>query len=471
MVKPLLANAEQEDAKLQILEQQDVEVQVLVASTRVLGLPTKIQMQTHDLRLKCSGRRTFRKVLLGFAGLTGAFAAALAGLHAYGVSPWDVLAMISPQACKSLLVDSQNIRSSVGQLPRFKADGTFRIVQLTDLHIQCFPDTGTPTIATINAVLDAEKPDFVAYTGDVCEGSGISCNLPGLQQIVLQSAFHPAESRGIPWAFLYGNWDRKPEAALSGAETNKFITENFVHTMNRLPPSGVDGDSIFDIPILPPSVTAGDTPWLVLYFFDTHSNDGCMGASGTGCLYPSEVNWYNHTSMAYRQRNGGRAVPALGFTHVPIPEYMQTWNQKSSVHGHLDESEAPLGVGISCVLDSSDLFSAALDNGDILGFTCGHDHDNDFRGNLHGIELMYGRKTGSKGSYSSFGLGAYGPPKSWANDVDGARVIELQYDSNSGSVKMSTWIRLANGSKIDERDVGQEGVGQAIQQTTCNHAA
>eukprot|EP00928_Gymnodinium_smaydae_P081430 TRINITY_DN64956_c0_g1_i1.p1 TRINITY_DN64956_c0_g1~~TRINITY_DN64956_c0_g1_i1.p1 ORF type:complete len:430 (-),score=61.77 TRINITY_DN64956_c0_g1_i1:58-1347(-) len=375
---------------------------------------------------------------------------------------WDPCAHLLPQGSRSS-ASWQRAGDLVSPQLRFRADGTFRILQITDLHIRCFPDTGASTLATIAALIDAEHPDLVAFTGDICEGSGVSCRGSQRNQAnIMRAAFSAAEDRGIPWAFVFGNWDRKPEAALTGSEVNDFLLSNFEHTLNRLPPPGVRGDSVFDVPVLPPSETAGTRPWSVLYFLDTHANDGCMDAPGVGCVYADEVAWFRQAAEAHRATNGGQPVPGLTFTHIPLPEYVAAWNRASELRGHLDEPSAAQGAGVSCVMNSSGLFAAMVDAGQMLGVTCGHDHDNDFAASLDGVRLMYGRKTG---------YGSYGPPSSWGAlpDHNGARVIELRRDGN-GEVHLSSWVRLMDGTRQQDDPCIDCQVGHA-HQTHCNHAS
>jgi hypothetical protein len=63
--------------------------------------------------------------------------------------------------------------------------------------------------------------------------------------------------------------------------------------------------------------------------------------------------------------------------------------------------------------------------GDVMGTFAGHDHLNDYIGELHGIRLGYGRATG----YNTYGKEGF--PR-------GARVIQLF----EGERRFDTWIRL-----------------------------
>jgi len=345
--------------------------------------------------------------------------------------------------------------------PRFRPDGTFKVVQFTDLHMT--PPSEAGTVNILESVLEAERPDFVAYTGDICEIDSGSCKDEARQSAAFHAAFGPSERRGIPWAITFGNWDRAPDANFTGAQSADFIQRSFNHSFNRQAPAGVQGDSVFDVPILLPgqdSYPYETSTAAVLYFMDTHANDGCEGVSGTGCIYPSEVAWYNATSAAYTRLNHGRPVPGFAFFHIALPEHITAWNEGTATYGRLDEPAGDHGLGICCVIDSSGFFEAAVANGDIKGMTCGHDHDNDFHGTYKGIEMMYGRKTG---------FGSYGPPSSWGSfpAKDGARVIEFHRDATSGDVSIATWIRLMDGTVLSETQEGIHRPGNR-KQVRCN---
>ncbi len=53
---------------------------------------------------------------------------------------------------------------------KFNKDGKFKIVQFTDLHFGEYDDLDEQTYQMMVEILKAEKPDFVAITGDVVSG-------------------------------------------------------------------------------------------------------------------------------------------------------------------------------------------------------------------------------------------------------------------------------------------------------------
>ena len=85
---------------------------------------------------------------------------------------------------------------------RFRPDGTFRIVQVTDTHEG--PEGDPRTAAFLAALLDAERPDLVVHTGDL-----VASELASADDLwrALDHVVRPMEARGIPWLVALGNHD------------------------------------------------------------------------------------------------------------------------------------------------------------------------------------------------------------------------------------------------------------------------
>jgi hypothetical protein len=106
----------------------------------------------------------------------------------------------------------------------------------------------------------------------------------------------------------------------------------------------------------------------------------------------------------------------VAFFHIPFPEFEIVRNQKNTLGSTFEPVCSPnLNSG---------LFTSFIEMKDILGVFVGHDHNNDFVGQLDRIWLVYGRKTGYNAAYKEI--------------LDrGARVIELHENDR----KFDTYIR------------------------------
>lgn len=128
--------------------------------------------------------------------------------------------------------------------------------------------------------------------------------------------------------------------------------------------------------------------------------------------------------------------PALAFFHIPIPEIRQLWNK--DIVGKFQEA-------VACSSVNSGVLETLVSMGDVKAVFMGHDHNNDFCGNLDGVWFCYG---------GGFGYHGYGK-KGWPRR---ARVIlaELRKGEKGswmGVERIRTWKRLDDEklSKIDEQ--------------------
>ena len=294
---------------------------------------------------------------------------------------------------------------------KFNADGKFKIVQFTDTHFVYRDKKSDITLERIEEVLQAEKPDLIALTGDIVTGKPAKEGWETILGVI--SKFN------IPFAVAWGNHDAEQ------GKSHEFLLELLQTYPNNLTITepGISGFSNY---ILPVKSASGKTSRL-LYFIDSHDNSKIKGIKGWHYIENDQIDWYRKMSKQFTESNGGTPIPSLAFFHIPLPEY------KKAVSA---EGAALYGVRLEKVGSpemNSGLFTAMKEMGDIEGTFVGHDHDNDYVVMWHGILLAYGRFTGSKTTYT--------------NIPNGARVIEL----TDGKKGFRTWIRLKGG--VIENDV------------------
>ncbi|MDR1919730.1 MAG: metallophosphoesterase family protein [Tannerellaceae bacterium] len=291
---------------------------------------------------------------------------------------------------------------------KFRQDGSFKILQITDTHIQHLNEASQKAINNINALLDYEQPDFVIITGDLIFAPP---GLPGLERI-----FEPLNRRQIPFAVTWGNHDNN-DCELSRREMQDYVEKQPYNLGFRV--EGLQGESVFNIPI---KDQAGKRNAFVIWVLDSGSYSTIEGLEGYGWITPEQIEWYNRESKAFTQANGGTPLPALAFYHIPVPEFDEaTRAQNPRWLGHKLEA-------VGGPLLNSGFFTAAKINGDVMGHFCGHEHDNDFVALWHGIMLGYGRFSGGNTVYNNL-------------DHNGGRVILLKEDART----FETYIRLHNG--------------------------
>lgn len=294
---------------------------------------------------------------------------------------------------------------------RFGEDGTFKIVQFTDLHWQNGEKEDRRTRALVERVMAAERPDLVVFTGDLIYS--LDCRDP--KQSLLE-AVAPVERSGTPWAAVFGNHDS--EASVSRAELMDALMSQR-HCLASPGPKAVHGIGNY-------ALTVADregVPRAAIYCLDSGSYSEDPGISGYDWIRADQIEWYRMQSQRLGKGAKDGSLPALAFFHIPLPEYADVWRTEVC-YGHRNE-------GVACPKFNSGMFAAMKERGDVMGTFCGHDHINDFEGMLDGIRLCYGRASG----YHTYGRWLFSR---------GARVIRLR----QGERRFETWLRLANGLAI-----------------------
>jgi Calcineurin-like phosphoesterase len=298
--------------------------------------------------------------------------------------------------------------------PRFRSDGTFTIVQLTDVHWHNGEPADLQTRALIERVLDAERPDLVALTGDILGGKDVDD--PARAYV---EAVRPIEERGIPWAAVFGNHD--DEASLSRLDLLD-VWRAQPHCLSERGPEAITGVGNYVVRV---GSAGTDSLAAALYFIDSNSYSGSKRTQ-YAWIAQDQLAWYLETSRTLRRQYAtANALPALAFFHIPLPEYDEVWDLQVCRGSKYEQ--------VCCPPINSGFFAALVEAGDVMGCFVGHDHINDYEGELSGIRLCYGRGTGD----ACYGRKGF---------QRGARVIRLR----EGERSFSTWVRLADGTVITD---------------------
>lgn len=300
-------------------------------------------------------------------------------------------------------------RDNMTHTLRFRDDGSFKIVQFTDLHIgeDAKNEHDVKTLAGMDRVIQDEQPDLIAVTGDLIWSS--ETNTANNYRIVLNHL----EKYNIPYAIVYGNHDSEENISRSALFE---LQQDYPGSLATRGPKDIAGVGNYALTI---QSQKNDTDQAILYFLDS-GDYAPKEIGGYAWIRSNQVNWFRSETEKYIQQHG-KKLPALAFFHIPLPEYKDVLNA-GAVVGHKLE-------GVCSPVINSGLFTAMREVGNIMGTFVGHDHDNDYCGLLHGISLCYGRATG----YNVYG-----------NLPHGARVINLQ----AGAYRFESWIRQDDGQKV-----------------------
>lgn len=274
----------------------------------------------------------------------------------------------------------------------------------------------------MESVLAAESPDFVMFTGDVIY-TGKDPDGPSLCNDPLEAfreAVSTVERRGTPWGVVFGNHDT--EFGITREELMDEVSKR-PYAMAESGPADIQGNGNYVLPVLGRlSGQAAD----LLYGLDSGDYSRLSRVPGYGWIGHDQVQWYMRQSQQWKARTEEEALPALAFFHIPLPEYQTVWDQEIC-YGNKNE-------GVCSARTQAGFFSAMVEQGDVMATFCGHDHVNDYWGELYGIRLYYGRATG----FNTYGKEGF---------RRGARVIRLK----EGERKLDSWLRLDDGTVIEQQ--------------------
>ena len=288
---------------------------------------------------------------------------------------------------------------------RFRSDGRFRIMQLTDLHYTESERQSGHVLPMVAELIEREKPDLIVLTGDVIYARNAEKLLRRIGGFL--------HKQGVPYAVTLGNHDA--EQGLTRAEVYDIVRTLPGCVNARYNPAGErQGDFV-----IPLAATDGSCA-AALYVMD--SNDYNADDHSYAGLEAEQVAWYVRQSEALEARFG-RKVNALVFLHIPLPEYREAFDGDPQAVGFRLEKESP-------GRDNRGMFEAMVRRGDVAGVFAGHDHANNYVALKEGIALGYGRYSGGFAEYQEL--------------LSGARMIELRQDRTG----FATWERLANGREM-----------------------
>ncbi|RAL38285.1 unnamed protein product [Cuscuta campestris] len=334
-------------------------------------------------------------------------------------------------------------------------NGEFRILQVADMHYaggeatscedilpqQVASCSDLNTTAFIRRMILAEKPHLIVFTGDNIFGFDATDAAESMN-----AAFAPAVSSNIPWAAILGNHDQ--ESTLSREGVMKHIV-GMKNTLSQVNPTelhddeDIDGFGNYNLEVLGVKGSElANKSVLNLFFLDSGDYSTVPSIPGYGWIKPSQQAWFQRASRKLQQdyRSAPAAqkthAPSLVYFHIPLPEYATF--DSTNFTGVRQE-------GISSASVNSGFFTTMVETGDVKAVFAGHDHINDFCGELLGINLCYA---------GGFGYHAYGKA-GWARR---ARMVLATLEKTEkgvwGDVKsIKTWKRLddKNLTAIDAR--------------------
>jgi hypothetical protein len=298
-------------------------------------------------------------------------------------------------------------------------DGKLKIMVIAD--IQDDAKVSEYTMGFITAALDAEQPDLIILNGDNIHGAAPSLIISkAAVRKSINQFLTPIVERNIPFAVVMGNHD--PQTIMSKEEQMNYYMsfENCLAEINAIGSSAGNYNLLIN--------DEQGVPAVNLWFFDSNSKVHSEYGNGYAYVTDEQIEWYEQAQAELKSGNNGAAVPSMVFQHIPVPEIYDLLTEvpedtSGAVEGHGRWSKHYYVLNPELVTSGSinegpcppdfnnHQFDSFLEQGDVFAAFFGHDHVNDFTGNLKGIDLLY-----------TPGVGFY----SYGNGYNrGVRIIEL----------------------------------------------
>ncbi len=252
-------------------------------------------------------------------------------------------------------------------------DGIFRIAQFTDIHWVHGEAENTRTIDVISKAIAANSADLAILTGDIVTG--------GDPELGWRDIIGMMEAANVPYLVLMGNHD--PEHRDKDSIYGLLRNEGPHHIGNQLI-TDINGAKSCLVEIL---AEASDTTAAAIFGFDSGNHYADPLRSDYDNIHLDQIRWYVEQSNRLKTAASDSALPALAFFHICLPEFADLAARPTKIAGNFGEPCCPSDI-------NSGLLSAALEQGDIMGFFVGHDHANDCIGLWKGLALGYGRQSG-----------------------------------------------------------------------------
>ena len=279
----------------------------------------------------------------------------------------------------------------------FSPEGKFRILAIGDTH-ERYPFSGKTEdmLNLLNASAEKLKPDLAIFMRDVTtreipEENRMATDEEMFHQLVRQTK--PFTSRGIPVGFVFGNHDNEPPEDKRIVYSLLTRIPGFVNSDE----AGVTGIGNCFVPIYD---HRNEKMLFNLWLIDSGSS-AQDGSGGYAWVEDDQIDWYERTCDVITALNGG-IVPSIVFQHIPVCEEYELLKETTILHPcrvrgngmysrHFyvkgENLHGYLGEGPCVPARNNGQFQSWKKKGDVIAAVFGHDHMNDFTGEVDGILL------------------------------------------------------------------------------------
>ena len=206
----------------------------------------------------------------------------------------------------SIGISSFAVDGTTAKALKFKDDGTFRIMHVTDTHLD--NEIVEDSVWLIATACDRENPDLVVITGDNVD----NCENPDDTKALIDSLMGVFEERNIPVAVTFGNHDSET-GAMSREELMAYYN-TFSCSISVDDGKLLSGCGTYNIPVL---ASENNKIAFNIWVFDSGDYDS---EGNYSCVQKDQVAWYKAKSDSLALLNGGKRVNSLAFQHIIVKE-------------------------------------------------------------------------------------------------------------------------------------------------------
>lgn len=283
---------------------------------------------------------------------------------------------------------------------KFDENGKFKIMIFAD------PQNGYPLdedlIVFMEEALDKTQPDLVVFLGDNVMGSQDKTEESywlGYDQML-----NPLVERGVPFTLVFGNHDDETMPTITKEQMlAKYMSYDGCLAYDADPALHGCGTHNVEILSSDSSKTAFNL-WLMDcgdYVFDENGEK-----LHYDCIRKDQLDWYEQTSKALEEKNGG-LVPSMMFQHIVPAEVAEhvmitlPFHIGDLAHFDMEDGKAVtylpnifgfydgmFGEGVSPSTETEGQWDRMVERGDVIATFFGHDHKNTFRADVQGIDAI-----------------------------------------------------------------------------------
>ena len=297
---------------------------------------------------------------------------------------------------------------------RFNENGKFKILVITDLHEKQAngnKETEKKThdsLLLIETSIKALSPDLVVYNGD---------NAFGIEEDVrktIDNITRVVREREIPFAVVMGNHEHDDGAC--DIEKVFDMYAQYDNCLIRNDDKNIRGYGNYYIAIKGKS----NKTKCLLFFIDSGASESeSPDISEVDWVHDDQIEWFEKVTESFREKNKGEYVPAIVFQHMPVTEIYNLLKEVHLVEGMEAIAESQNAIKGNSMFSSKYYVLKDGVNGSLIEAPCppdfnngqfsswkthgvkaaffGHDHTNDFEGELDGILLAQCKGTGFNG--------------------------------------------------------------------------